>query len=77
MNELRHYLEALLEHQCANSEGDCPECQGLERIYQFMRSRLFSTVIYTDTHLEPHRPAQSQSQPVNRAAAEPRRPQAA
>jgi hypothetical protein len=70
-------LEALLEHQCADGNGDCPECQGLERIYQFMRARLFSTVIYTGTPLEPHGPAQSQSQPVNRAAVEPRRPQAA
>ena len=45
MNEMRDYLEALLDHQC--SSGDCPDCQRLERIYEFMRARLFSTVIYT------------------------------
>jgi hypothetical protein len=45
MNEMRAYLEALLDHQCSN--GDCPDCQHLEGIYQFMRARLFSTVIYT------------------------------
>jgi hypothetical protein len=42
-----------------------------------MLTEIFSTVIYTDTPLELRRPAQSQSPPVNRAAAGPRRPHAA
>jgi len=77
MNELRYYLEALLGHQCGSVNGECPECQSLQRIYQFMQSGLFSTVIYPESTLEPHHPGQSQTQPVNRAAAGPRRPHAA
>jgi hypothetical protein len=42
-----------------------------------MQTELFSTVIYAETPLEPRQPARSQSQPVNRAAAGPRRPHAA
>jgi hypothetical protein len=76
MNELRSYLEALLDHQCAPSPGECRECRSLQRIYQFMQAELFSTVIYTETPLEPRHPAQSPSRPVNRVAASPLRPPA-
>jgi hypothetical protein len=77
MHELRYYLEALLDHQCGSGKGDCPECQSLQRIYQFLETELFSTVIYTGTPLEHRQPTLSQYQPVNRAAAGPRRPHAA
>ena len=77
MNELRYYLEALLDHQCASSTGECRECRSLQRIYQFMRAELFSTVIYTETPLDPRHPAQAPSHPVNRAAAGPQPPRAA
>jgi hypothetical protein len=77
MQELRYYLEMLLDHQCRSGNGECPECQSLQRIYQFMQTELFSTVIYTETPLDPRQPAPSSSQPVNRAAVGPRRPHAA
>lgn len=77
MQELRYYLQALLDHQCASGNANCRECQSLQRIYQFMLTEIFSTVIYTDTPLDLRRPAPSQSPPVNRAAAGPRRPHAA
>jgi hypothetical protein len=67
----------LLDHQCGSGDGDCAECQSLQRIYHYMQTKLFSTVIYTETALEPRQPAKSASQPVNRAAAGPRRPHAA
>jgi hypothetical protein len=73
MHELRYYLGMLLDHQCISGSGDCPECQRLQRICQFMQTELFTTVIYSETPLE----LVSQSQPVNRAAAGPRRPHAA
>ena len=76
MHELRYYLEALLDHQCASGNGNCPECRSLQRVYQFMQTELFSTVIYTETPLEPRHPAQSRSQPVNRAAGGPLPPHA-
>jgi len=76
MHELRYYLEALLDHQCKSGNGDCPECEGLQRIYAFMQTELFSSVIYTETPLEHRQPAPSQSR-FNRAAAGPRRPHAA
>jgi len=76
MSELRYYLEMLLDHKCGGN-GDCPECRSLQRVYQFMETELFSTVIYTETPLDPRQIARSRSLPINRAAAEPRRPQAA
>ena len=76
MHELRHYLEMLLDHQCTSSNGECLECQSLQRIYQFMQTELFSSVIFTET-LQPRQPARSQSQPPSRAAGTPRRPHAA
>ncbi len=77
MQELRCYLEMLLDHECRLANGDCPECQTLQRIYQFMQTELFSTVIYTETPLEPRQSVRRTAPPVNRAAAGPRRPHAA
>jgi len=77
MHEFRHYLEMLLDHQCSPGNAGCPECQGLQRIYQFMQTELFATVIYSETPLHPRQGARSLAQPVNRAAAGPRRPHAA
>lgn len=77
MGELRYYLEILLDHQCSAANGSCRECRTLQRICQFMQTELFSTVIYTDTPLEPRKHLRPPSQPVNRAAVVPRRPHAA
>lgn len=59
MHELRYYLGMLLNHQCNSANGECPECRSLQRIYQFLQTELFSTVIYAETSLEPHQPARS------------------
>jgi hypothetical protein len=77
MHELRHYLEMLLNHECGSGNGDCRECQRLQRSYQFMQTELFSTVIYTEMLPDPRQPARPQLRPVNRAVAGPRRPHAA
>jgi hypothetical protein len=77
MHELRYYLQMLLEHRCSAGKGDCRECRSLRQIYQFMQTEFFSTVIYPETPLEPRQPVQPESQPVNGAAAGPRRPHAA
>jgi len=45
----------VLNHQCSSGDGKCLDCQNLQRIYQFMQTDLFSTVIYTETSLEPRR----------------------
>lgn len=77
MHELRHYLETLLDHQCGSGATKCPDCQGLQRIYEFMQTELFATVIYADTPLEPRQPARATAHPLNRAVGNPRRPHAA
>jgi len=77
MHELRFYLEALLDHQCGSANGECPECRSLQRIYGFIETELFSTVIYAETPLEHRQPHVPGPQSVNRAAAGPRRPHAA
>jgi len=77
MHELRRYLELLLDHQCSTAKGKCPECLGLQRLYEFMQTELFSCVIYTGTPLETRQPARSTAAPVNRAGAGPRPPRAA
>jgi hypothetical protein len=64
MNELRYYLETLLDHQCNSGHGDCWDCQSLQRIYQFMQTELFSTVIYNETPLEPRRTASPRRSPA-------------
>jgi len=64
MHELRQYLVMLLNHQCSSGDGNCLDCQNLQRIYQFMQTDLFSTVVYTETRLLPRRPSRSQSQPA-------------
>jgi len=68
MDELRYYLELLLDHRCSSAEGTCPECHSLRRIYQFMQTELFSTVIYTETALQPRQLPLSESKPANGAA---------
>jgi hypothetical protein len=65
MDELRQYLGMLLNHQCSSAGGNCPDCQNLQRIYKFMETDLFSTVVYTETRLPPRQPSHSQPQPVN------------
>jgi hypothetical protein len=72
--ELRHYLELLLEHACARNPENCPECRSLQRIYEFMLAEIFSTVLYPETAIE-LRHAHRESEPL-RAMAHPQRPQA-
>ena len=76
MEELRFYLESLLDHRCS-STLNCPECLSLQRIYQFMQTEIFSTVVYTETAIEHRVPARFEPRPAHRAAAGPRRPHAA
>jgi len=77
MDELRHYLELLLDHRCAPGAVNCPECMRLRRIYQFMQTEIFSTVVYPERHAELHFPMRPEARPLNRAAAIPRSPRAA
>ncbi len=74
MHELRHYLEMLLDHECKAGSGECPECKSLQRIYQFIQTELFSTVIYAERALDSRQPAKGRGPSVNRAGAGPRRP---
>ncbi len=74
MNELRYYLESLLDHSCAAPASDCAECRRLDRVYQFLRTELFTTVIYRETGLPPRAKTEIRRQAANRAAAGPRRP---
>lgn len=68
MDELRYYLEVLLNHQCSPGSAACPECRSLLRIYQFMQTELFSTVIYTERLIQPHQVSPREAMPANRAA---------
>jgi len=52
MNELRYYLELLLEHQCASGPDKCVECRSLQRICQYLQTELFSSVIYNKIPME-------------------------
>ena len=74
MHELRRYLELLLDHECSSAKGKCPECHSLQRIYEFMQSELFSSVIYTETPLDARVPVRASGAPVTRAVAGPRLP---
>jgi hypothetical protein len=46
MNELRHYLTILLDHQCEGAHA-CAECESLRRIYAFMQTEIFSSVVFS------------------------------
>lgn len=76
MKEFRYYLELLLDHRCSSTDN-CPECLSLQRIYQFMQTEIFSTIVYTETPLDLRQPARLELKAFNRAAAVPRRPPAA
>jgi proteasome lid subunit RPN8/RPN11 len=52
MNEFRHYLELLLAHRCRSAPESCKECLSLQRIYDFMRTEIFSTVVYAESPRE-------------------------
>ena len=69
MSELRRYLEILLDHRCNQGNETCAECQSLQRIYAYMQTEIFSSVVYEETPLAP-RPAGSVSKPMNRAIAQ-------
>jgi len=75
MHELRTYLEMLLAHKCSAGRDDCGDCQSLQRIYKFMQSEMFSTVVYAET---PRAPRQAGEPPASltRAAASPPQPRA-
>ena len=77
MEELRYYLERLLAHQCTPGSGTCKECQTLHRIYQFMETEFFSTVIYTETPIQPRQTPILENPVVRRAGVGPSRPNAA
>ncbi|HLY19636.1 MAG TPA: hypothetical protein VKR61_20555 [Bryobacteraceae bacterium] len=66
MDELRYYLETLLDHQCS-SAANCPKCESLQRIYQFMQTELFSTVVYAETALQPRQFQMREDKGANRA----------
>jgi len=51
MQELRYYLEILLDHQCRSVGSGCPQCRSLQRICELIQAEIFSTVIYTETPL--------------------------
>jgi hypothetical protein len=68
MDELRCYLEMLLGHDCSSGNTNCPECQRLRRIYQFIETELFSTVIYTETPIRQQQFSPYPSKAANRAA---------
>ena len=74
MNEFRYYLGLLLEHRCNSVPQDCAECRSLQRIYEFMRTEIFSSIIFSETPIEPRRGPRRESKPANHAAASPRRP---
>jgi hypothetical protein len=72
MQEFRVYLEMLLGHEC-KLEADCPECQSLQRVLQFLQTQVFSTVIYSETPLDTRHAARTELKPAVRALAGPRR----
>ena len=73
MDEYRYYLEFLLEHSCSGS-ANCRECLSLQRIYRFMQTEIFSTVVYTGAPLDLRQLTRLELKPLNRASAGPRRP---
>jgi hypothetical protein len=75
MHELRAYLEMLLAHECRVSREDCGDCRRLQRIYRFIQTELFATVVYEETPLAPRRHG-ARPASVTRAAASPPRPEA-
>ena len=68
MDEIRCYLQMLLQHECDTGTDNCPECRVLMRIKEFLETAIFSTVIYTDWHPDSGRPALPKPMPANRAA---------
>jgi hypothetical protein len=49
--ELRLYLDSLLNHSCAPDVHPCTACDSLNRILQAVKSHIFSGVIYPEVTL--------------------------
>ena len=45
--EIAVYLVSLLEHGRECHSADCPSCRMLEEIFDTIKSRLFSSPVYT------------------------------
>ena len=73
MNELRYYLGLLLDHQCSTGPQGCAECRSLQRIYEFMRTEIFSSIVFSETPLETRQAAGGGLKPAKHAVAGPRR----
>jgi len=74
MNEFRYYLGLLLEHRCGAGPQGCAECRSLQRIYEFMQTEIFSSIVFSETPMEPRQAARGGSNPANHATASPRPP---
>jgi len=46
--EITEYLRSLLEHQGQCELEQCPSCLTLRRIFELIRSRLFSSPVYPE-----------------------------
>jgi hypothetical protein len=46
--EIAEYLRFLLEHQARCALEQCPSCLTLQRVFELVRSRLFSSLVYPE-----------------------------
>jgi hypothetical protein len=45
--EIAAYLQGLLEHSRECQSTDCPSCRKLDEIFDVVKNRIFSSLVYT------------------------------
>jgi hypothetical protein len=61
-DEIRQYLDALIEHQASCTVEHCSSCASFWQILELIRRRIFSAVIFPDVMISGH-PARSAPDP--------------
>ena len=54
-DEMRTYLELLVDHQRNCTRQSCPFCWSAERVYELVRNLIFSGVVYPEVAIQRRR----------------------
>ena len=54
-DEMRTYLELLVDHERTCTRQNCPFCWSAERVYGLVRNLIFSAVVYPEVEIQRRR----------------------
>ena len=66
-DEIRSYLDHMLEHERACALENCPACQSAQKVYETVRGLIFSGVAYPQVAITARRGATEAGKPAGSA----------